>query len=209
MTKTTKEKHIPQRMCTVCRQRLPKNSLMRFVETKDGLYKIDLKAREAGRGKYLCYDYNCLESLIKPVKKPPFMLEKNSMAILEGLHAEQRSLSDKAKQKKENLLGILGIGRKASLLSIGFDAVAEAIRSGQAQCLVLAEDISENSLNKIRKLIIEYKIQTASALKGKEIGQAVGKSKVVILSINDAGLAHKFMQVLQGMSVDLNELLEE
>ena len=53
-----KHKHIPQRMCVVCRQRREKRSLTRLIYRSDGL-AIDSTGKADGRGVYLCDNSQC------------------------------------------------------------------------------------------------------------------------------------------------------
>jgi len=46
-------KHIPTRMCIVCRNKYEKRRLMRFVVTDEGIIH-DPKGKHEGRGVYVC-----------------------------------------------------------------------------------------------------------------------------------------------------------
>ncbi|HRE48965.1 MAG TPA: YlxR family protein [Aggregatilineales bacterium] len=60
-TKTGKPhpKHIPQRMCVVCRESAAKRTLTRIVRTPDAGVQIDPSGKRNGRGAYLCDDPAC------------------------------------------------------------------------------------------------------------------------------------------------------
>jgi len=60
----TKGKHIPIRMCVICRQRVPKSALTRFTAASLVLEPPvpDTKQREQGRGLYLCNAPRCREA---------------------------------------------------------------------------------------------------------------------------------------------------
>lgn len=53
----------PMRMCRVCRERLPKSQMKRWV-AREGTMVEDLAKRLAGRGYYTCSP-ECLEKLSK------------------------------------------------------------------------------------------------------------------------------------------------
>ncbi len=55
----------PLRMCVVCRQMLPKDSLVRVIKTKEGAISVDSTKKASGRGAYICKDPKCRERLIK------------------------------------------------------------------------------------------------------------------------------------------------
>ena len=55
-----KQRKIPQRMCTGCREMKPKRELVRVVRTLQGDVLIDRTGKAAGRGAYICPDVTCL-----------------------------------------------------------------------------------------------------------------------------------------------------
>ena len=58
------EKHVPLRMCIVCRSMKPKEELVRIVN-EDGSAKIDEKNRVQSRGAYICRCGECSQKLRK------------------------------------------------------------------------------------------------------------------------------------------------
>ncbi len=67
--KTTHHRHIPIRMCMICRRRFPKNSLNRFVKGTNSQGKMTVYADEKkhmpGRGFYVCNSRTCQKKLKK------------------------------------------------------------------------------------------------------------------------------------------------
>ena len=55
----------PLRMCVVCREMLPKDSLVRVIKTKEGIVNIDTSKKSNGRGAYICKNERCREKLVK------------------------------------------------------------------------------------------------------------------------------------------------
>lgn len=54
-------KHIPQRMCIVCRKMYPQNTLIRVVrESNTGEVKTDMRKKLFGRGAYICKNIDCI-----------------------------------------------------------------------------------------------------------------------------------------------------
>lgn len=65
-----KQKKIPMRKCTGCSEMKPKRELIRVVKSPqndDGSYEIslDLTAKAAGRGAYVCRSLDCFEKAVK------------------------------------------------------------------------------------------------------------------------------------------------
>ncbi|RLB64714.1 MAG: DUF448 domain-containing protein [Deltaproteobacteria bacterium] len=63
------EKHIPLRTCLVCRRRLEKQELHRFVRDDDGFLLYDAGKSLPGRGFYLCCRGGCLEKYLQLPRK--------------------------------------------------------------------------------------------------------------------------------------------
>lgn len=57
----TRQKHVPQRMCAVCRETNAKRTLTRVVRTSDTGFEVDPTGRANGRGAYICDKASCWE----------------------------------------------------------------------------------------------------------------------------------------------------
>jgi predicted RNA-binding protein YlxR (DUF448 family) len=61
-----RRKHIPLRSCIACRAKLPKRELFRVVRTPEGTLEMDPKGKRAGRGAYVCREWECCEAALQP-----------------------------------------------------------------------------------------------------------------------------------------------
>lgn len=59
------EKHIPERMCSGCRERRQKGELVRVVRSPDGVISLDTTGKAPGRGAYICRNAECLKKARK------------------------------------------------------------------------------------------------------------------------------------------------
>ena len=59
-----RQKHVPQRMCVVCRQRYDKRRLTRIINTAEEGVIIDLSGKRNGRGAYVCDQAACWDRII-------------------------------------------------------------------------------------------------------------------------------------------------
>lgn len=59
VSKGMRPKHVPQRMCIVCRSRFEKRQLVRLVRTEIETVVIDPGGKRNGRGAYLCDQAAC------------------------------------------------------------------------------------------------------------------------------------------------------
>ena len=57
---SSKQKHIPMRMCVICRDRYPKRQLRRFVTADNGVF-YDPTGKQEGRGAYICDTPQCTQ----------------------------------------------------------------------------------------------------------------------------------------------------
>ncbi len=62
---SSRQKHIPQRTCIICREVKPKRSLIRLVRTPDEGVQIDPTGKRAGRGAYLCDNPECWDKALR------------------------------------------------------------------------------------------------------------------------------------------------
>ena len=61
----TVTKKIPERKCTGCQGRFPKNTLIRVLRTPEGEIVLDLTGKRSGRGAYICKNASCLKKARK------------------------------------------------------------------------------------------------------------------------------------------------
>ncbi len=76
-------RHIPERKCVACGQRVAKRLLTRIVRTPQGAVLADVTGKTSGRGAYLCASPECWEKGLQrgglekslQVKVPPREIE--------------------------------------------------------------------------------------------------------------------------------------
>ncbi len=97
------------------------------------------------------------------------------------------------------IFNLLGLARKAGKLQAGTEAVKGSLKKGDCCLLVISTDMSDrikkdymaiSSRNDIKCLEIADRIQ---------LGRAVGKSQVTILSVNEAGIAQQIIKLYEVM----------
>ncbi len=57
-----KARHIPERSCIACGQKLPKRDLIRVVRSPEGNVAVDPSGKSPGRGSYLCTLEQCWQN---------------------------------------------------------------------------------------------------------------------------------------------------
>ncbi len=58
----TRQRHVPERTCVVCRSKRPKQELVRLVRASSGSIAPDSAGRAPGRGAYLCRASACWDA---------------------------------------------------------------------------------------------------------------------------------------------------
>jgi len=60
-----KQRKIPLRRCTGCREMKGKKEMLRIVRDPEGAYSIDRTSKKSGRGAYVCPNSACFEKAYK------------------------------------------------------------------------------------------------------------------------------------------------
>ncbi len=97
----------------------------------------------------------------------------------------------------DRLLSFMGICRRAGKIVIGNDPVKESVETDKALLILIASDISQNTLKKIKPVIEESKVPCFQIGRTKdEISFSLGKT-CAILAVTDKGFADKFMELIK------------
>ncbi|MBQ1412816.1 MAG: ribosomal L7Ae/L30e/S12e/Gadd45 family protein [Clostridia bacterium] len=88
------------------------------------------------------------------------------------------------------LLSLLGLMRRAGKLSLGFDAAADSVASGESCLILTTADISPKTLKELNYKIHETVCVLPLDCSQETLGKAIGKN-VKIISVNDRGFAQK------------------
>ena len=86
-----KVKKIPMRMCSVTRERFPKQELIRVVKTPEGEVKIDLTGKLNGHGAYIKKDLEVIEK----AKKTKALSHALETEIKENIYIELEEIIKK------------------------------------------------------------------------------------------------------------------
>lgn len=93
---------------------------------------------------------------------------------------------------------MLGLCMKAGKLAYGSDMVEEKIKYKQVSLLIIAEDASENTKEKFRRIANQNKLNIHFFSTIEELSQKVGKNNKAVFGIMDKNFTEK-----------LNKLFEE
>jgi len=111
--------------------------------------------------------------------------------------------------EEEKILKFLGLAARAGKADSGGDAVEAALRKGKAELLLIAEDISRNSLDSILSAAKVYEskrgvpVACFSFSDKESLGKALGKADRSAVAVTDTGFAAKLEEMLEGYKEDV------
>jgi predicted RNA-binding protein YlxR (DUF448 family) len=84
-----KGRHVPLRMCVICRKLRPREELFRLVKSKDRPELVaDPGGRLAGKGVYFCRSRECLDRLLREKRFRRIFLGKIEDRALQWMLSE-------------------------------------------------------------------------------------------------------------------------
>lgn len=98
--------------------------------------------------------------------------------------------------KRDQVLSMLGLAaRSRNVVSGGF-ATEEAVKSGKAYLVILAEDASDNTRKKYSNMCEFYEVPCEYYSIKETLGHAIGKEERSCLAVTDAGFADSIQKHL-------------
>lgn len=110
---------------------------------------------------------------------------------------------------EQNILRFLGLAARAGKAVSGAGACEETLRSGDARLLIVAKDISRNSMDKMLDAAKAGDKKTGNAVtcfsfsEQDKLGMALGKSSRAAVVITDEGFARKLEEMLDNYKEDI------
>lgn len=97
---------------------------------------------------------------------------------------------------KDRVLSMLGLAaRSRNVVSGGF-ATEEAVKSGKAYLVIIAEDASDNTRKKYSNMCEFYEVPCAYYSVKEILGHAIGKEERSCLAVTDQGFADSIQKHL-------------
>ena len=166
----------PERTCVSCRKKGEKGELIRLVNAPEGAF-IDYKEKLPGRGAYVCPERGCIDKALKGGLL--------SRAFKEGSKVPQpgefyQDLSDKVLKK---IISLLGMARKSRMVVMGFDPVLDSLKKEPGGLLILAEDLAENTRNKLQEANKDAADGAVSIFTKEALGEMLGGQPVGLVYV--------------------------
>lgn len=100
------------------------------------------------------------------------------------------------KPVKDKVLSMLGLAtRSRNVVSGGF-ATEQAVKSGKAYLVIIAEDASDNTRKKYSNMCEFYEVPCVYYSTKEVLGHAMGKEERTTLAVTDEGFADSIMKHL-------------
>ena len=96
---------------------------------------------------------------------------------------------------QQKIINLLTICRRAGKAVIGFDAVCEAIKKKQAFCVMVASDISANTLKEISFLCNKYNVKLLSTSITKNEYSFYLRKQTAVIAVCDGGFSKRFAEL--------------
>lgn len=176
----------PDRKCIVTGEVQPKNGLIRFVASPDGVLVPDILGRLPGRGVYVAADRAALE---KAVAKKLFSRSlKQPVTVPEGLVEEVE------RQLARRVVDLISLGRKSGDAVAGYEKVKDWLAKEEAEVLIQAVDGSGRGKT---KLSTPHFGRYIGWLTADELGMAFGRQTVIHAALASGGLGQRVVEEAQ------------
>ncbi len=163
-----------ERRCIVTGETPDEADLLRFALAPDGRVVPDVLAKAPGRGAWILSQRAHVEKAVR------------ANLFSRAFRTRAEASADLADQAEAALasrcLSILGLGRKAGALAIGFEQVDAAIRASRPLGLIEAVDGSADGRSKLLALargVWGSVPPVVGCFSGAEIGVALGRDRVI------------------------------
>ena len=102
-----------------------------------------------------------------------------------------------SKPAKDKVLSMLGLAtRSRNVVSGGF-ATEQAVKSGKAYLVIIAEDASDNTRKKYSNMCEFYEVPYVYYSTKEVLGHAMGKEERTTLAVTDEGFADAIQKHLE------------
>ena len=175
-------KKTAERSCLVSGEALPKEALLRFVVSPDGVLVADLEESLPGRGMWV---------------RPSLLREAIGRRLFSRAHSGAVRVPEGFLDSLERLLraramNCLGLARRAGQAVTGFEQVRDVLSQGRGGSVVSARDGALGGRNKIRWAAA--RVPVVEVFNGTELSAAMGKENVVHVAVAPGRFAQQIIR---------------
>lgn len=173
----------PDRKCIATGEVQPKDGLIRFVVSPDGVVVPDILGKLPGRGIYVAADRAALELAVK--KNLFARSAKRPVKLPDGLVEEVE------KQLARRVVDLISLQRKAGRAVAGYEKVKNWLQMEEAEVLIQAVDGSGRGKS---KLSTPHYGSYIGWLTADELGLAFGRQTVIHGALASGGLTQRVVE---------------
>ncbi|MBE3557041.1 MAG: ribosomal L7Ae/L30e/S12e/Gadd45 family protein [Firmicutes bacterium] len=96
----------------------------------------------------------------------------------------------------KDITGLLGLAMSAGRVVSGTEATIEAVRSGKARLVILAQDSGLNLRKQVTDKCRSYDVDCVEGPEGDVLGASVGKDRRMCVAITEENLANELKELL-------------
>lgn len=96
------------------------------------------------------------------------------------------------------ILGLMGLAAKARKIAYGADSVEEQAKNKKLGLIIIADDASERTKDKFKKLANLNKIPIITFGNIETISKSIGKRNKAVIGINDMNLSKEIQKIFNG-----------
>lgn len=185
----------PERTCIVTRVAQPKEGMIRFVLSPDGVVTPDIRQNLPGRGVWVT---GSREKVGEAVRKKIF-----GRAFKTQVETPPDLAADVDRFLERDALQALSLANKAGAVTAGFAKVESVIMAGKARALIRAKDGGADGARKlgqvVRRVQVEdgREIEIVDLFESAQLDLALGRSNVIHAALATGGAAENFLARLR------------
>lgn len=96
----------------------------------------------------------------------------------------------------QKVLNLLGLAMRAGKLVSGEETSLQALRAGELNLVIIANDLSQNTTKKMNDKCHSYETPLLSFCSQAELGHAIGKKRGII-GVKDRGFSRKMSELMK------------
>jgi ribosomal protein L7Ae-like RNA K-turn-binding protein len=104
--------------------------------------------------------------------------------------------------RQNRVLSLVGLATKAGRTVSGEFSTEKAVKSGEADLVIVSEEASDNTKKKFRNMCEYYKVPIYFFGTKEALGKAMGKEFRASLAVLDAGLGNALKKQLENENPD-------
>lgn len=184
MAKPKEAEH--DRRCLVTGESGPADRLLRFVVAPDGAVVPDIAGKLPGRGFWVTAQRDAVETA---VKKKLFQAAAARAGMAGPVKVDERLGQQVGDLLTKSALGLLGLAKRAGLVSTGFEKAKAVLAERTDALLVFAADGSPDG----RRKLVRRDRQVIDLFDRQQLSLALGRENVVHAALVPVGVGTHFV----------------